>query len=346
MKTEETNIETFSPLIRLVLSTLTLGIVMYVVAFESAHSDIIHPTIIRLTLPFLGSYLALIFIGKIVIEKNSMQMLFLSLLGVYILLLLAYPVVRYYRPELLWDKELGGELGTLFYIIPIIAALSLFIVFIVNYFRSDSYPTLESNFPVHKIDPEKASTLKEIQELPKAKTVPFRYGEADKGLIDRFYAIYYKLRHRKQKLDPAERKIVFSSVGAIVFLLLWCIVLPLIFITPEREVERDRERVTSCIVNRPHAIHTTTLAASLKRLVKHYNEKQMIQGKTISEVKEMFGLKHNLTYPINTKSDGVKYVTLINTSIHGYLDTAVYCFLDENQHCTKLVYTKKPAYYF
>ncbi len=327
-KEQATSREVF--IIQLIIASLLLGCVLYSIALRDAPRDVISASFIQSTLYLLIFYLALL-----VIAREKTLIFFISLLIVYIVFLLACPILQYYRPELLWNDHIGCRLGDLFYIVPIIALGGIFFSMTRDYYRSDFHPQLESAFPLNKIVPEKARTLQEIlQQSKKENKVQFRYGEADKGLVARFYKIYYKLRYHHERLSPTQKKIFNYSLLGIIFLYLWCIQLPANIITEEYELKRDREYVTLWVEQSGGS--ESAAAAALLRLCLHYEKNKMLQGKSLSEVKSMLGLEKHKNYPVESQKDGISLTTLAELNYNRSSYTII-CVLDEKQNCKTVI---------
>ncbi len=323
-------------LIRYILSTLLLAFLIYLLAYH----DLAHESS-RSTLPYgfiisILGYPALIICGK----KRAL-ICFLSLLSVYVLILLAYPILSIYWPELIshdlpYWMDLGYRLDGFMVAMPFLIVFSASFCFISWYLRTDSRQPLYSRFSKDKIEPGKALSLKEILNRPKAKQAPLRFDKVDKGLIARFYELYQNIRNKQAYLlDQGSKKLYLILV--IIFCCLWFIALPAYFSTTERSLVRDRARVAAWVEDRVAGrkpLNNYHIAAALRRLIDHYNSKDMLEEKPLPEILSMLGLDHLEPLPSTADMSRTGRVIILQFHTHSYNRNnhlnGVYCYLDDD----------------
>ncbi len=323
-------------LLRYILSTLLLAFIMYLYAYiDLMHGFLREKNLALLTLGFFA-YIALIVFG----QKRAL-LFFFSQLTVYIVILLIYPILHYYFPELVWHNlpywmDAGPRLGGLLYFAPCavffgagLALLTQYIQFILK----DSRLPLHSRFSREKIEPGKALSLKEILERGKGKQATLRFGEADKGLIARFYAMYRTLCYKADSPQRSPRRILYLIIGATVFIILWVNVFPAYYDTEEHALERDKARMASLIENREYA-DNYYLAATLRRLLDYYNSKQMLEDKSLPELLSMLGLESMQPLPSTADMSSTGRVIILQFHTQSFLRNnhlnGVYCYLSDD----------------
>lgn len=214
---------------------------------------------------------------------------FSSLLSMMVLGLLAWPLLAAYRPELLHptfpyeDGKLSLGLGYM----AILLVGSVFLrCLLLRYFFSEPSELYEDNdIGAVELDIEKAQTVRQIVAANHQVAPRFLFGEADHGLIARFYA-------RARVLLRLRRYRAAAAVGLFGLALLWFFGAPALLTSPAKAEARDWDLMydyTTLPDGRMVATHAAVHAAY--RVFERISAAEALAGMTVPQAEAKMRLQ-------------------------------------------------------
>lgn len=208
---------------------------------------------------------------------------FTAMLGVFVAAVIAWPVLRAHAPEWVYATLPfeDGKLSEGLRVYALIMAGSFVFrrVLLAYLFReprnTDDDPSAMD--PVI-LDPSKAKTVREIAANPMRVSPKFRFGEADRGLIERFYDFMRRLswlKGRKRLLQ----------LGGVLAVILWFFFYPQP--TEQQALKRDIEAMYGCRelpggarLATHHAVHAAY------RVMRYVSDHELFAGMTTEQAKK------------------------------------------------------------
>lgn len=161
---------------------------------------------------------------------------FTSLLAPMVLALLLWPLLGAYRPELLWPTfsyEDGKLSMGLAYMGGILLASLLFRLLLLRYFFTETQEPYDDNeVGLVELDIDKAKTVREIAAENIKVTPQFLFGDADHGLIARFYERVRMVLQMKRMRQGVLLALVALGVA-------WFFAAPTFLMSPAQAQQRD-----------------------------------------------------------------------------------------------------------
>ncbi len=231
------------------------------------------------------------------------------LLGVLI-----WPFLQVWYPEYLWSPvsylKSGLTWGMLYTGMFVAVSLVLRLGLLPFLFPAPLAPHEGNEVELDRLDVESARTVREIAASKGRVRASFLFGEADKGLVARFYASM-----RSMMLARLSRLYFITSI--LTFIGLWFYFYPNLVGTVEHGIERDRERMYQIAGEKDGRLllSTPALNAALRILTPIVKEEKL-RGMTIEQAEKYLGLEGldpaliaqlRDDTPIETKSAGVVY---------------------------------------
>ncbi len=227
---------------------------------------------------------------------------------------LLWPFLQVWYPEYLWSPvaylKAGLSWGMLYTAIFVAASMVLRLGLLPFLFPQPLAPHEGNEVELDRLDVSKARTVREIAASKGRVRASFLFGEADKGLVARFYATM-----RSMMFAKLSRLYLITSILS--FIGLWFYLYPKLVGTVEHGLARDRERMyqVAGVQGGRHLLTTSSLHAAMRVLAPIASEDKL-RGMTIKQAEKYLGLtgldpaliaQLRDETPINTKSAGVLY---------------------------------------
>lgn len=203
--------------------------------------------------------------------------------------LLAWPLLQAYRPELLFptfsyeDGKLSLGLG---YMACILLASVFLRCLLLRYFFAEEKELYEDNdIGAMELDIDKAQTVREIAEANFEVKPRFLFGEADHGLVARFYA-------RARALLRLRRWRMVVLISLIAAGVLWFFAAPSLLTSPAQARARDWARMYD-FTRQPDGSLLATPAAvhSAYRVFEQLSADEALAGMSLAEAEHLLRLE-------------------------------------------------------
>ncbi len=186
---------------------------------------------------WLIPFLAMEFVCAVGSKRNLVW--FISLISPIVVGLLIWPLLQAYRPELLFPtfSYEDGKLSMGLAYMGMILVASILFRLLLNYFFADPAELYEDNeIGVVELDIDKAKTVREIVAENNQVKPNFLFGDADKGLIARFY-------ERTRALLQLKRMQQVLVLSLVTLGVVWFFAAPVFLVSPAQAEARDWERM-------------------------------------------------------------------------------------------------------
>ncbi len=258
------------------------------------------------------SLLALYIVSAMGQRKNLVW--FSGWFSALLLGVLLWPFLQVWYPEYLWSPvsylKSGLSWGMVYTGIFVGASMVLRLGLLPFLFPKPLEAHEGNEVDLDRLDVSSARTVREIAASKGRVRATFLFGDADKGLVARFYATM-----RSMMLAKLSRLYFISSILA--FLGLWFYFYPKLVGTVEHGIARDRERMYQVAGEKDgRQLLTTPALHAAMRVLTPIVKEEKLRGMTLEQAEKYLGLEGldpNLLAqlrdetPIDTKSAGAVY---------------------------------------
>ncbi|MFI3242902.1 MAG: hypothetical protein R3Y56_01460 [Akkermansia sp.] len=213
---------------------------------------------------------------------------FTSILTPLVVGLLAWPLIEAYRPELLFPTftyEDGKLSMGLAYMGAILLASIFFRLLLLHYFFAESKDPYDDNdIGVVELNIDEAKTVREIVSENMEVKPKFLFGEADHGLVARFYARARTLLQMKRLRQAL--LLVLLALGAA-----WFFISPAFLMSPEKAEARDWQKMYECTRGADGKLRATHAAVHAGyRILDALSQKEALAGMTVAQAEQFLQL--------------------------------------------------------
>ncbi len=235
---------------------------------------------------WLIPFLALEFVSVLGPKRNFVW--FFSILTPLIVGLLAWPLIQAYRPELLFptfsyeDGKLSMGLG---YLAIILLASVFSRLLLLRYFFAESKEPYEDNdVGLVELNIDEAKTVREIVAENMQSQPKFLFGEADHGLVARFYARARTLLQMRRMRQLA--LLVLAALGVA-----WFFISPHFLMNSQKAQARDWQRMYESTRDADGQLRATHAAVHAGyRILDLISQKEALAGMTVAQAEAFLQL--------------------------------------------------------